>query len=289
MSIQLDTILTYEIEIDFISENEIVLNFDSGLSVYQNGTRKVTGVKAIDFFDGTNTSVQVDLHNGRARVYVNSTASGSGGGVTSVDGQTGAVDLSSVYQPLDSDLTDIAALTTTAFGRSFLTQASAAASRSYIGVRDYIFDKTVTPQSVTGTTDETLLYSVLIPANTLQAGDIIFIAARWTKSGTNAAADQRVRFNTSSSLSGATLAANTTITSGNSYGAIERNILLDTLSSQSILSAAANQGSDAVTNLTSATLAIDFSVNQYVIFSGDLGGAGTDIHTLKWAYIQIIR
>lgn len=38
-------------------------------------------------------------------------------------------------QPLDSDLTAIAALTTTAFGRSFLTLADAPASRTYIGAQ----------------------------------------------------------------------------------------------------------------------------------------------------------
>lgn len=39
----------------------------------------------------------------------------------------------STYQPLDSDLTAIAALSTTAFGRSLLTQADAAATRTTIG------------------------------------------------------------------------------------------------------------------------------------------------------------
>jgi len=38
------------------------------------------------------------------------------------------------YQPLDSDLTAIAALTTTTFGRSLLTQADAAAARTTLGV-----------------------------------------------------------------------------------------------------------------------------------------------------------
>ena len=38
------------------------------------------------------------------------------------------------YQPLDSDLTAIAALTTTAFGRSLLEQADAAAARTLIGL-----------------------------------------------------------------------------------------------------------------------------------------------------------
>lgn len=39
-----------------------------------------------------------------------------------------------LFQPLDSDLTAIAALSTTSFGRSLLTQASAAAARSTLGI-----------------------------------------------------------------------------------------------------------------------------------------------------------
>lgn len=58
----------------------------------------------------------------------------SAGGVLSVDGLTGVVTLSSVYQPLDSDLTAIAALTTTLFGRAFLALADAAAGRTALGL-----------------------------------------------------------------------------------------------------------------------------------------------------------
>lgn len=42
--------------------------------------------------------------------------------------------LSSTYQPLDSDLTAIAALTTTAYGRAFLALADAAAGRTALGL-----------------------------------------------------------------------------------------------------------------------------------------------------------
>ena len=42
--------------------------------------------------------------------------------------------IAAAYQPLDSDLTSIAALSTTSFGRDFLTRADASASRTYIGV-----------------------------------------------------------------------------------------------------------------------------------------------------------
>jgi hypothetical protein len=42
--------------------------------------------------------------------------------------------IAAAYQPLDSDLTAIAALTTTSFGRALLTQADASATRSTIGL-----------------------------------------------------------------------------------------------------------------------------------------------------------
>lgn len=59
---------------------------------------------------------------------------GGGGAVDSVDGRTGAVDLSDRYQPVDSDLTAIAALTTTSFGRALLALADATAGRTALGL-----------------------------------------------------------------------------------------------------------------------------------------------------------
>ena len=56
------------------------------------------------------------------------------------------------YQPLDSDLTAIAALTTTSFGRSLLTQADAAAVRTTIGAGTSSFDGAFSSLSGTPTT-----------------------------------------------------------------------------------------------------------------------------------------
>jgi hypothetical protein len=61
------------------------------------------------------------------------------------------------YQPLDSDLTSIAALTTTSFGRSLLTQADAAATRTTIGLGSIATQSassvSITGGSITGITD----------------------------------------------------------------------------------------------------------------------------------------
>lgn len=70
-------------------------------------------------------------------VGIESPSSGGGGAVTSVNSQTGAVVLAAAdvgAQPVDSDLTAIAALSTTAFGRSFLDRADAAAGRTLLGL-----------------------------------------------------------------------------------------------------------------------------------------------------------
>jgi hypothetical protein len=54
--------------------------------------------------------------------------------ITSVDGRTGVVTLTDLYQPIDSDLTAIAALSTTSFGRGLLALADAAAGRTALGL-----------------------------------------------------------------------------------------------------------------------------------------------------------
>jgi hypothetical protein len=125
-------------------------------------------------------------------VAVNNTANGlefvtaptgGGGAVTSVFGRTGAVtaavgDYSAFYQPLDSDLTSIAALTTTVFGRGFLSLADAASSRTYIGAGTSNFDGTWT--SLTGK-PTTLVGFGITDAQPLDA-DLTALAAT---SGTN--------------------------------------------------------------------------------------------------------
>ena len=58
---------------------------------------------------------------------------GSISGTNLASGIGSLLSLSSTYQPLDSDLTSIAALSTTSFGRSLLTQADASATISTLG------------------------------------------------------------------------------------------------------------------------------------------------------------
>lgn len=89
------------------------------------------------------------------------------------------LDLASLYQPLDSDLTSIAALSTTSYGRAFLALADAAAARSAIGLTAHIVGGQDEGPVVTGTSAATLLDgTVTLTGDAGDAWDIV-AAGRW--------------------------------------------------------------------------------------------------------------
>jgi GH24 family phage-related lysozyme (muramidase) len=64
-----------------------------------------------------------------------------------------------------------------------------------------------TGTNVTGTTANTITQSILIPANTLSANNTLELIARFSKTGNAGSGTYRLYFNTSNSLTGATLIA----------------------------------------------------------------------------------
>lgn len=105
-------------------------------------------------WDGGSTSLvaatgRTSLGLGGAAVLNVGTSAGTvaAGDDSRITGALSSATAASTYQPLDSDLTAIAALSTTSFGRSLLTQADAAAARTTLGAGTG--DGTVT--NVTGT------------------------------------------------------------------------------------------------------------------------------------------
>lgn len=114
---------------------------------------------------------------------------GSGPGLIAGTGWYDLLDASmTTYQPLDSDLTAIAALTTTSYGRAFLALADAAAARAALALGTIATQNannvTITGGSVTGITDIAIVdggtgastatagFDALAPTTT--RGDIIF-------------------------------------------------------------------------------------------------------------------
>lgn len=130
--------------------------------------------------------------------------------------------------------------------------------------------------SHTGDTTNTLKYSSLIPANTLTANDIL----KWSAligATTNANTKTfRFYFNTSASLSGATLVATYSIGSGAVTVTTSRMMIFkNSLSSQEIhITSASVQSEYTSSSSAPFALAIDFSVDQYFIIAIQLGNAG---------------
>jgi hypothetical protein len=97
----------------------------------------------------------------------------------------------STYQPLDSDLTAVAALATTSYGRSVLTLADAAAARSYIGsvigtnVQAYSAVLAATTASFT-TGDETKLDGIEALADVTDAANVNTAGAAMVSTGAGA-------------------------------------------------------------------------------------------------------
>lgn len=128
--------------------------------------------------------------------------------------------------------------------------------------------------AVTGTTNETLLYSVLIPANTFAAGDILRFFLRLFKTGTAGTWAIKVYVNSSASLSGAVQIAQGSNVGGVSAitlmlnycvlgafttsGLFERVNLVSPFSMQDDISTSTN---------ASATFAWDTTAAKYLIVS----------------------
>lgn len=144
---RLRAILAFDLQprIDWAYQLEQAIAAVAGGTIHE-GNGNPNGLVVADegdlFIDRTTPAVWQNQNGGT--VWSNLSA---GGAVASVDGRTGTVTLSDLYdalgaagaaqaasQPVDSDLTAIAALSTTSYGRSFLALANAAAGISALGL-----------------------------------------------------------------------------------------------------------------------------------------------------------
>lgn len=143
-----------------------------------------------------------------------------------------------------------------------------------------------TNTTLTGTTAETSLGYVLIPANTLASDDTLQIESLFTRVAGTSTIVVRMRISTSSApvIASATLLA--TQNSGNTMRIapfVRRNIHIDSPTSTILFwpSTSAVEDNAASTNI--ATLNIDWTVDQYIHISGQLITSGDSItlHKLR--------
>ena len=143
--------------------------------------------------------------------------------------------------------------------------------------------------SVTSTTSETILDSVLIPANTFKLYDVFGIEARVRKSNTNGNMTMRIRINTSNSIVGSILIAQSATIFANLFGLdITRRLCIKNLTSdtEALNSASTNISSDiGMSTQGFSNHSINWASNQYVIVTIQLAN-GSDVARLRHLYID---
>jgi hypothetical protein len=141
-------------------------------------------------------------------------------------------------------------------------------------IKDGTFIETTDGTSVSGTASATITMSQLIPANTFAVGDIIRIRCRFRKTTLNGNTNFIISANTSNSLVGATNLA--LGTSNFRFNQIKRDLYIKTTTNTETYPSATSVASDDNFQSTAvSTSNIDWSVNQYLIFSITQGATDT--------------
>jgi hypothetical protein len=139
-----------------------------------------------------------------------------------------------------------------------------------------IVRKSSVPQSVTGTTAQTILQSIYIPANTFAAGDIIECRYRITKVGTAGGWVGRINVNTSNTIAGATIIQTNSMTSAILFASYLRHLnIINAVTQTQHWAVTSSVALDIVTpNATAVSLtAIDWTVDQYIFTTISLSSA----------------
>ena len=157
-----------------------------------------------------------------------------------------------------------------------------------VGVK-YKVVTTTTPAGSVNSTSNTLINSLLIPANTFSSGDIVTIETCVTKSAANNAFSFYFYVNTSATLVGATLVAtNTSVGNTNRAAQLYRRLTIDVASGSGngtivLNTSFAARDDVGVANYTTgfSTLTTNWTVDQYIIVSGSVVST-SDTLSCQW-------
>jgi hypothetical protein len=120
----------------------------------------------------------------------------------------------------------------------------------------------------TGVTAQTIVYSQLISANTLVAGDIIRTYFRFRKLSTNANATYNILVNTSNAVAGATTLA--TLTANTVHNSMKRDFYIAQGNATTSVGSGVSIATDDTTNTQTLTT-INWAADQYLIYTVTLG------------------
>ena len=143
--------------------------------------------------------------------------------------------------------------------------------------KKYAVVTSTTPTGSVNSTSNTLIHSLLIPANTFSSGDIVTIETCVTKSAANNAFSFYFYVNTSATLVGATLVAtNTSVASNIRAAQLYRRLAIDVAAGTGngtiVLNTSFVARDDISGSYTSgfSTLTTNWTVDQYLIVSGSV-------------------
>jgi hypothetical protein len=157
-----------------------------------------------------------------------------------------------------------------------------------VGVK-YKVVTTTTPAGSVNSTSNTLINSLLIPANTFSSGDIVTIETCVTKSAANNLFSFYFYVNTSALLGGATLVAtNTSVASNIRAAQLYRRLTIDVASGSGNGTIVLNTSFAARDDMGSgnyttgfSTLTTNWTVDQYIIVSGSVVST-SDTLSCQW-------
>lgn len=129
------------------------------------------------------------------------------------------------------------------------------------------FQTTTDGTAVTGTTSGTLTASVLIPANTVAVGDVIYVKTRIRKTGTAGTVTTRMYINTSAAIGGSLIATSATAVAASLYFQYARTLAVKSSTNTESMAGNLNVNADDNTSVTTAVSAsnIDWTQNQYLV------------------------
>ena len=139
-------------------------------------------------------------------------------------------------------------------------------ANKYFRNRATKWSSTTDGTSVSGTASATITLSQLIPANSFSVGDIIRVRARFRKTTLNGNSNFIISVNTTNSLVGATSLA--LMTANTRFAQMKRDFYIKTTTNtESYPSAVAVTNDDNAQATAVSTSNIDWSVDQYLVFS----------------------
>lgn len=139
-----------------------------------------------------------------------------------------------------------------------------------------------TTTNITGTVAETILSTILIPANTFNLYDIIDIESRLRKTNTNGTATIRIRIGTTQVLGATLFATFTSSAAVHTYIPIYRRLTIKNITTATeTLTATDSVVTDmgAITTINT-NIAVDWTVDNYIIVTGQLANAADTMNLM---------